>query len=239
MSKNRPRLLSQILGGCTIALALLMALSLLSHSPEDSAQFDSPARTRAKSDRVDRRAHILLPALCVGYGAYAPILWLFLWGCHCFRMADAQAARDVQRRAVFSYGALLWRDRRAVFRSTLNSMEIGRVGWALCCRLPCCCPIWAWLGRIFVYLCCSSCWWPAYRAQWHGRRKNAKRRCEVQRAGRRMCFCAVLAMIGIVFCAGSVQADARGSEVGGEVAEKICGTPKRFPHTLSSNTTGV
>ncbi len=28
-----------------------------------------------------------------------------------------------------------------------------------------------------------------------------------------MCFCAVLAMIGIVFCAGSVQADARGSEV--------------------------
>ena len=92
-----------------------------------SAQFNSPARTRAKSDRVDRRAHILLPAL-----------WRGLWGLRADPMAISvgvslfsdgrrQAARDVQRRAVFSYGALLWRDRCAVFGSTLNSMEIGRV----------------------------------------------------------------------------------------------------------------
>ncbi len=67
-----------------------MALSLLSHSPEDPPNSTRPLEL-AQNLIGWIGAHISYYLLFgVGYGAYAPILWLFLWGCHCFRMADAK-----------------------------------------------------------------------------------------------------------------------------------------------------
>lgn len=87
---NQPRLLSQILGGCTIALALLMALSLLSHSPEDPPNSTRPLE-HAQNLIGWLGAHLSYYLLFgVGYGAYALTAWVFLCGWNCLGIADAK-----------------------------------------------------------------------------------------------------------------------------------------------------
>lgn len=88
---NRPRLLSQILGGCLIALALLMALSLLSHSPEDPPNSTRPLE-HAENLIGWIGAHLSYYLLFgVGYGVSCGLTaCVFMRGWYCFRIADAK-----------------------------------------------------------------------------------------------------------------------------------------------------
>ncbi len=90
MSRKQPALSFQILGVCLMALALLMALSLLSHSPEDPPNSTRPLEL-AQNLAGWLGAHVSYYLLFgVGYGAYALTVLVFLFGWNRFRISDAK-----------------------------------------------------------------------------------------------------------------------------------------------------
>ena len=89
--KDQSRLPFQILGICLIALALLMALSLLSHSPEDPPNSTRPSEL-AQNLIGWLGAHVSYHLLfSVGYGAYALIVVLLVWGWNRLRMSSVRS----------------------------------------------------------------------------------------------------------------------------------------------------
>ncbi|MCY3679780.1 MAG: DNA translocase FtsK [Gemmatimonadetes bacterium] len=89
--KDQSRLPFQILGICLIALALLMALSLLSHSPEDPPNSTRPNEL-AQNLIGWLGAHVSYHLLfSVGYGAYALIVVLLVWGWNRLRMSSVRS----------------------------------------------------------------------------------------------------------------------------------------------------
>ena len=90
-SKDQPRLPFQILGVCLIALALLMALSLLSHAPEDPPNSTRPNEL-AQNLVGWLGAHVSYHLLFgVGYGAYALIVLVFVCGWNRLRMSSVRS----------------------------------------------------------------------------------------------------------------------------------------------------
>ena len=89
--KNQSRLLFQILGVCLIALAVLMALSLLSHAPEDPPNSTRPNEL-AQNLVGWLGAHVSYYLLFgVGYGAYALIVVVLVWGWNRLRMSSVRS----------------------------------------------------------------------------------------------------------------------------------------------------
>ena len=89
--KDQPRLPFQILGICLIALALLMALSLLSHAPEDPPNSTRPNEL-AQNLVGWLGAHVSYHLLfSVGYGAYALIVLVLVWGWNRLRMSSVKS----------------------------------------------------------------------------------------------------------------------------------------------------
>ena len=89
--KDQLTLPFQILGVCLIALALLMALSLLSHSPEDPPNSTRPNEL-AQNLVGWLGAHVSYHLLFgVGYGAYALIVLVFVWGWNRIRMSSVRS----------------------------------------------------------------------------------------------------------------------------------------------------
>ncbi len=89
--KDQLTLPFQILGVCLIALALLMALSLLSHSPEDPPNSTRPNEL-AQNLVGWLGAHVSYHLLFgVGYGAYALIVLVFVWGWNRLRMSSVRS----------------------------------------------------------------------------------------------------------------------------------------------------
>ena len=89
--KDQLALPFQILGVCLIALALLMALSLLSHSPEDPPNSTRPNEL-AQNLVGWLGAHVSYHLLFgVGYGAYALIVLVFVWGWNRLRMSSVRS----------------------------------------------------------------------------------------------------------------------------------------------------
>ena len=89
--KYQPRLPFQILGVCLIALALLMALSLLSHSPEDPPNSTRPNEL-AQNLVGWLGAHVSYYFLfSVGYGAYALIVLVVVWGWNRLRISSVRS----------------------------------------------------------------------------------------------------------------------------------------------------
>ena len=89
--KGQSRLLFQILGVCLIALALLMALSLLSHAPEDPPNSTRPNEL-AQNLVGWLGAHVSYHLLFgVGYGAYALIVVVLVWGWNRLRMSSVRS----------------------------------------------------------------------------------------------------------------------------------------------------
>ena len=81
----------QILGVCLIAIALLMALSLLSHSPEDPPNSTRPNEL-AQNLVGWLGAHVSYHLLfSVGYGAYALIVLVVVWGWNHLRMSSVRS----------------------------------------------------------------------------------------------------------------------------------------------------
>ncbi|MYF72173.1 MAG: hypothetical protein F4175_02005, partial [Gemmatimonadetes bacterium] len=90
-SKDQSRLPFQILGICLIALALLMVLSLLSHSPEDPPNSTRPNEL-AQNLVGWLGAHLSYHLLfSVGYGAYALIVVALVWGWNRLRMSSVRS----------------------------------------------------------------------------------------------------------------------------------------------------
>ena len=89
--KDRLALPFQILGVCLIAIALLMALSLLSHSPEDPPNSTRPNEL-AQNLVGWLGAHVSYHLLfSVGYGAYALIVLAVVWGWNHLRMSSVRS----------------------------------------------------------------------------------------------------------------------------------------------------
>ena len=89
--KDQLTLPFQILGVCLIALAVLMALSLLSHSPEDPPNSTRPNEL-AQNLVGWLGAHISYHLLfSVGYGAYALIVLVVVWGWNRLRMSSVRS----------------------------------------------------------------------------------------------------------------------------------------------------
>lgn len=89
--KDQLTLPFQILGVCLIALALLMALSLLSHSPEDPPNSTRPNEL-AQNLVGWLGAHVSYHLLFgVGYGAYALIVLVFVWGWNRLRTSSVRS----------------------------------------------------------------------------------------------------------------------------------------------------
>ena len=89
--KDRLALPFQILGVCLIAIALLMALSLLSHSPEDPPNSTRPNEL-AQNLVGWLGAHVSYHLLfSVGYGAYALIVLAVVWGWNHLRMLSVRS----------------------------------------------------------------------------------------------------------------------------------------------------
>ena len=89
--KYQSRLPFQILGICLIALALLMALSLLSHSPEDPPNSTRPNEL-AQNLVGWLGAHVSYHLLfSVGYGAYALIVVVLVWGWNRLRISSVRS----------------------------------------------------------------------------------------------------------------------------------------------------
>ena len=89
--KDQLTLPFQILGVCLIALAILMALSLLSHSPEDPPNSTRPNEL-AQNLVGWLGAHICYHLLfSVGYGAYALIVLVVVWGWNRLRMSSVRS----------------------------------------------------------------------------------------------------------------------------------------------------
>lgn len=89
--KYQSRLPFQILGICLIALALLTALSLLSHSPEDPPNSTRPNEL-AQNLVGWLGAHVSYHLLfSVGYGAYALIVLILVWGWNRLRMSSVRS----------------------------------------------------------------------------------------------------------------------------------------------------
>ncbi len=89
--KDRLALPFQILGVCLIAIALLMALSLLSHSPEDPPNSTRPNEL-AQNLVGWLGAHVSYHLLfSVGYGAYALIVLVIVWGWNHLRMSSVRS----------------------------------------------------------------------------------------------------------------------------------------------------
>ena len=89
--KDRLALPFQILGVCLIAIALLMALSLLSHSPEDPPNSTRPNEL-AQNLVGWLGAHISYHLLfSVGYGAYALIVLAVVCGWNHLRMSSVRS----------------------------------------------------------------------------------------------------------------------------------------------------
>ena len=81
----------QISGVCLIAIALLMALSLLSHSPEDPPNSTRPNEL-AQNLVGWLGAHVSYHLLfSVGYGAYALIVLVVVWGWNHLRMSSVRS----------------------------------------------------------------------------------------------------------------------------------------------------
>lgn len=81
----------QISGVCLIAIALLMALSLLSHSPEDPPNSTRPNEL-AQNLVGWFGAHVSYHLLfSVGYGAYALIVLVVVWGWNHLRMSSVRS----------------------------------------------------------------------------------------------------------------------------------------------------
>lgn len=88
--EDQLRLPFQILGICLIALALLIALSLLSHSPEDPPNSTRPNEL-AQNLVGWLGAHVSYHLLfSVGYGAYALIVLVLVWGWNRLRMSSVR-----------------------------------------------------------------------------------------------------------------------------------------------------
>ena len=80
----------QILGVCLIALALLMAVSLLSHSPEDPPNSSRPPEL-AQNFAGWIGAHVSYYLLfSVGYGAYALTALMLFWGWNRFQVLSVK-----------------------------------------------------------------------------------------------------------------------------------------------------
>jgi len=89
--EDQLRLPFQILGICLIALALLIALSLLSHSPEDPPNSTRPNEL-AQNLVGWLGAHVSYHLLfSVGYGAYALIVLVLVWGWNRLRMSSVRS----------------------------------------------------------------------------------------------------------------------------------------------------
>lgn len=89
--KDRLALPFQISGVCLIAIALLMALSLLSHSPEDPPNSTRPNEL-AQNLVGWLGAHVSYHLLfSVGYGAYALIVLVVVWGWNHLRMSSVRS----------------------------------------------------------------------------------------------------------------------------------------------------
>ena len=89
--KDRLALPFQISGVCLIAIALLMALSLLSHSPEDPPNSTRPNEL-AQNLVGWLGAHVSYHLLfSVGYGAYALIVLVVVWGWNHLRMSSIRS----------------------------------------------------------------------------------------------------------------------------------------------------
>ena len=89
--KDQLALPFQILGVCLIAIALLMALSLLSHSPEDPPNSTRPNEL-AQNLVGWLGAHVSYHLLfSVGYGAYALIVLVVVWGWNHLRMSSVRS----------------------------------------------------------------------------------------------------------------------------------------------------
>ncbi len=89
--KDQLRLPFQILGVCLIALALLMALSLLSHAPEDPPNSTRPNEL-AQNLVGWLGAHVSYHLLfSVGYGAYALIVLVVVWGWNRLRVSSVRS----------------------------------------------------------------------------------------------------------------------------------------------------
>lgn len=89
--KDRLALPFQILGVCLIAIALLMALSLLSHSPEDPPNSTRPNEL-AQNLVGWLGAHVSYHLLfSVGYGAYALIVLAVVCGWNHLRMSSVRS----------------------------------------------------------------------------------------------------------------------------------------------------
>ena len=89
--KDQLALPFQILGVCLIAIALLMALSLLSHSPEDPPNSTRPNEL-AQNLVGWLGAHVSYHLLfSVGYGAYALIILVVVWGWNHLRMSSVRS----------------------------------------------------------------------------------------------------------------------------------------------------
>ena len=89
--KDQLTLPFQILGVCLIALAVLMALSLLSHSPEDPPNSTRPNEL-AQNLVGWLGAHISYHLLfSVGYGAYALIVLVVVWGWNRLRISSVRS----------------------------------------------------------------------------------------------------------------------------------------------------
>ena len=146
---NRPSLLSQILGGCLIALALVMALSLLSHSPEDPPNSTRPLE-HAQNLIGWIGAHLSYYLLFgVGYGAYALTAWVFLCGWNCFGIADAKPF-SVYSVALFS-AMVLFCNAMAVLYAGDSSTAWkfgGWLGFMLSSSL-----LMPYLGEVGSYIC--------------------------------------------------------------------------------------
>ena len=83
--RSRSVLATQILGVVLMALALLMAVSLVSHSPEDPPNSSRPPELAANLAGW-LGAHLAYYLLfAAGYGAYVLTLLVFLWGWNRFR----------------------------------------------------------------------------------------------------------------------------------------------------------
>ena len=89
--KDQLALPFQILGVCLIAIALLMALSLLSHSPEDPPNSTRPNEL-AQNLVGWLGAHVSYHLLfSVGYGAYALIVLVVVCGWNHLRMSSVRS----------------------------------------------------------------------------------------------------------------------------------------------------
>jgi S-DNA-T family DNA segregation ATPase FtsK/SpoIIIE len=89
--KKQSTLPIQILGVCLIALALLMLVSLLSHSPEDPPNSSRPPEL-AQNLAGWIGAHVSYYLLfSVGYGAYALTALVLLWGWNRFRVSSVKS----------------------------------------------------------------------------------------------------------------------------------------------------